>query len=41
MNSQVKRYVYRARFGRAPNRGASVPVEFGAWHVEGPNLEAL
>lgn len=22
------------RFGRVPNTGASVPVEFGAWHME-------
>ena len=34
MNSQMKRYVYRARFGRVLNTGASVPVEFRAWHVE-------
>lgn len=26
--------VPRLKFGRVPNAGASVPVEFGAWHVK-------
>ena len=34
MNEQPDEEIPRVRFGRVPNAGASVPVEFGAWHVE-------